>query len=223
MRDLGCGGSLGVVLAGGPRSFRAARPAGQRIAARSQLVARAACSMARVTASGSEIIDRCGALISVNLWPRPLVVFANGKAWAALTPAQRSVLTRAMTGDVAAETGVVRGDERTDTAILCHRGRLRFLDASPPGLAALRAAVQPVYAQLDRGPQTRRYIRQIEALRRAIPAEAAPSCGHSTRLAGTAGQLDGVYQYTDTLAASLRSGSRRLAASPATAPSRTHT
>src|SRR5262249_54985455 len=120
------------------------------------------------------------------------------------------ILTRAVTGDVAAETGVVRGDERIDTAILCRRGRLRFLDASPAGLAALRAAVQPVYAQLDRDPQTRRYIRQIEALRRAIPAGPAPSCGHPARLAGTAGPLDGVYQYTDT-AAELRATSGTLA------------
>src|SRR5262249_45365099 len=54
------------------------------------------------------------------------------------------------------------------------------------------------------------YIRQIEALRRAIPAEPAPSCGHPARLAGTAGPLDGVYQYTDT-AAELRATSGTLA------------
>jgi TRAP-type C4-dicarboxylate transport system substrate-binding protein len=146
--------------------------------------------------------DRVGKYLTanVNLWPRPLVLFANGKAWAALTPAQRSILTRAVTGDVPAETTVERGEERTDTAILCRRGRLRFLDASPADRAALRRAVQPVYAHLDRDPQTRRYIRQIEALRQAIPPEPAPGCGHPARLAGTAGQLDGVYQFTDTAA-----------------------
>src|SRR5499427_8363957 len=74
---------------------------------------------------------------NVNLWPRPLVVFANGKAWAALTPVQQAILTRAVTGDLAAETKMVRGDERADTTTLCRRGRLRFVDASPAGLAAL--------------------------------------------------------------------------------------
>jgi len=146
--------------------------------------------------------DRAGKYLTanVNLWPRPLVLFANGKAWAALTPAQRRILTQAATGDVAAETKVVRGNERTDTAVLCRRGRLRFLDASPAGLAALRRAVQPVYAQLERDPQTRRYIRQIQALRQTIPAEAAPGCAPATRPTGTAGTLDGVYRFTDTAA-----------------------
>ena len=146
--------------------------------------------------------DRAGTYLTanVNLWPRPLVVFASGKAWAALTPVQQAILTLAVTDDLTAETNVERGDERTDTATLCRRGRLRFLDASPADLTALRRAVQPVYAQLDRDPQTRSYIRQIEALRQAIPPEPAPGCGHTARLAGTAGRLDGVYQFTDTAA-----------------------
>ena len=146
--------------------------------------------------------DRAGTYLTanVNLWPRPLVVFASGKAWAALTPVQQAILTLAVTDDLTAETNVERGDERTDTATLCRRGRLRFVDASPADLTALRRAVQPVYAQLDRDPQTRSYIRQIEALRQAIPPEPAPGCGHTARLAGAAGPLDGIYQFTDTAA-----------------------
>jgi TRAP-type C4-dicarboxylate transport system substrate-binding protein len=135
---------------------------------------------------------------NVNLWPRSLVLFANGTAWAALTPAQRRILRQAVTDDQAAETTVVRSGERTDTATLCRRGLLRFLTASPADLAALRRAVQPVYAQLQRDPQTRRYIRQIEAMRTGIPSERAPRCGHTARLARTAGPLDGVWQVTDT-------------------------
>lgn len=152
--------------------------------------------------------DKAGRYLTanVNLWPRPLVVFANGKAWAALSPAQQAVLTLAVTGDVAAETNVVRGEERTDTATLCRRGRLRFLDASQAGIAALRRAVRPVYAQLERDPQTRRYIHRIEAMRQGIPAEPAPGCGHTARLTGTAGPLDGVYQFTDTAAESQAAG-----------------
>ena len=144
---------------------------------------------------------------NVNLWPRPLVLFANGRTWAALTPAQRRILGQAATGDLAAETKFVRDDERTATAMLCRRGLLRFLTASPADLAALRRVVQPVYAQLERDPQTRRYIRQIEAMRQGIPAEPAPGCAATTRPAGTArppagtaGPLDGVYRFTDTAA-----------------------
>jgi TRAP-type transport system periplasmic protein len=137
---------------------------------------------------------------NVSLWPRPLVLFANGKAWAALTPAQRRILSQAVTGDQAAETNVARYNERTETAILCRRGLLRFLTASPADLAALRRAVQPVVHQLQRDPQTDRYIRQIEAMGKGVAAEPAPGCGHTARPAGKAGPLDGVWQFTTTAA-----------------------
>lgn len=148
--------------------------------------------------------DKVGKYLTanVNLWPRSLVLFANGKTWAALTPAQRRILNQAVTDDLAAETNVVLGNERTDSAILCRRGRLRFLTASPADLAALRRAVQPVYAQLERDPQTRRYIRQIEAMRTGIPAEPAPGCAPTVQLAGKGHPLDGVYRFTDTAAES---------------------
>jgi len=145
--------------------------------------------------------DKVGRYLTANvsLWPRPLVLFANGKTWAALTPAQRRILSRAVTGDRAAETDVARGNERIETAILCRRG-LRFLTASPADLAALRRAVQPVYHQLQRDPQTGRYIRQIEAMGKGVAAEPAPGCGHTARPAGKAGPLDGVWQFTTTAA-----------------------
>jgi TRAP-type C4-dicarboxylate transport system substrate-binding protein len=152
--------------------------------------------------------DRAGKYLTanVNLWPRPLVVFANGRTWAALTPAQRHILGQAVTGQQAAEANVVRGEERTDTATLCRRGRLHFLTASPADLAALRQAVQPVYVQLERDPQTRRYIRQIEAMRKMTPAEPAPRCGRAAGLSVTGGPLDGVWQFTDTAAELLAAG-----------------
>jgi TRAP-type C4-dicarboxylate transport system substrate-binding protein len=143
---------------------------------------------------------------NVNLWPRPIVLFANGKAWAALTPAQQRILRQAVTDDQAAETNVVRGNERTDTAALCRAGKLRFLTASPADVTALRRAVQPVYDQLQRDPQTRGYLRHIEAMRKGIPPEPAPRCGPTARLSVTAGPLDGVWQVTDT-AAELRATS----------------
>ena len=146
--------------------------------------------------------DKAGRYLTANvsLWPRPLVLFASGKAWAALTPAQRRILRQAVTGDLAAETQVVRGSERDDTAILCRRGQLRFLTASPADVAALRRAVQPVYGQLGRDAQTRRYIHQIEAMRQGISPEPAPGCAQVPRLAGKAGPLDGVWRFTTTAA-----------------------
>jgi TRAP-type C4-dicarboxylate transport system substrate-binding protein len=147
-------------------------------------------------------LDKAGRYLTANvsLWPLPLVLFANGKAWAALTAAQRRILREAVTGDLAAETNLVRGNERTDTAILCRRGQLRFLTASPADLAALRRAVHPVYDQLERDPQTRRYIRQIEAMGKGLSPEPTPGCAPAARLAGRAGPLDGVWRYTDMAA-----------------------
>jgi TRAP-type C4-dicarboxylate transport system substrate-binding protein len=144
--------------------------------------------------------DRVGKYLTanVNLWPRPLVLFANGNAWAALSPAQRRILRQAVSYDQAAETKFVRGDERIDTTALCLRGLLRFITASPADLAALRRAVRPVYAELERDPQTRGYIRQIEAMRKGLSPEPAPDCAPTARLVGTAAPLDGVWQFTTT-------------------------
>jgi len=143
--------------------------------------------------------DKVGRYLTANisLWPRPLVVFANGRAWAALTPAQRHILVHAASGDTAAETTLVRDNEQTDTAILCRRDLL-FVTASSTDLAALRRAVQPVYSQLERDPQTARFIRQIGVMSTGIPPEPTPSCANSARLAAGASPLDGVWQFTDT-------------------------
>jgi len=137
---------------------------------------------------------------NLNLWPRPLVLFANGKTWASLTAAQRGILRQAAADDLAPETQVVRDNEGADTAILCRRGLLHFLTASPTEVAALRRAVQPVYDQLQRDPQTRRYIQQITAMSNEVPAEPAPGCGNPAVPGVAAGQLDGVWRYTDTVA-----------------------
>lgn len=143
--------------------------------------------------------DQAGKYLTANvsLWPRPLVLFASSKTWAALTPAQRRILQQAITDDLTADTQVVRDNEHTDTAILCRRG-LRFVTAAPADLAALRRAVQPVYHQLERDAQTRGYIQQIEAMGNGISPEPVPGCAHIPRLAGQAGPLDGVWQFTST-------------------------
>jgi len=136
---------------------------------------------------------------NVGLWPRPLVLFASRKAWAALTPAERQVLRQAVTADQTRETQGIRYVARYEITLLCHRG-LRFLTASPADLAALRRAVQPVYGQLEQDRQTRRFIHEIEAMRKGIPAEPAAGCAPTPRLAGMTGPFDGVWQFTTTAA-----------------------
>jgi TRAP-type C4-dicarboxylate transport system substrate-binding protein len=140
---------------------------------------------------------------NVSFWPRSLVVFANQKAFAALTPAQRRILRQALATAVPAQTTLVRaGERREGTAPLCRGGLVRFLTASPGNIAALRRAVQPVYDQLERDPQTRHFIEQIEAMRREVAPERAPQCAPTVRHASAAGPLDGVYRFTVTAAQS---------------------
>jgi hypothetical protein len=70
-------------------------------------------------------------------------------------------------------------------------------------LAGLRRAVQPVYAQLERNPETRSFLRRIQAMKRAIAAPPDdPACAPSASATGAADQqataLDGVYRTSFT-------------------------
>jgi TRAP-type C4-dicarboxylate transport system substrate-binding protein len=153
----------------------------------------------QITEIQSDGYDKAGKYLTANvsLWPRPLVLFANSKAWTALTPGQRGILRQALADDLTAETQVVRDGDQSDAAILCRRG-VRFLTAAPADLTALRRAVRPVYGQLERDLQTRDYIQQIEAMDKGISPQPAPGCAQIPHLAGQAGPLDGVWQFTDT-------------------------
>lgn len=135
---------------------------------------------------------------NVALWPRPLVVFANRTAFAKLTPAQQRVLAQAATDDIGPETTLMRNDERVTAASVCRSHVLQFVSATPANLVALNRAVQPVYAMLDRDPQTRAQIAQIEAMRRNVPPEPAVPCPKTGTVRTPVGPLDGVYQYAVT-------------------------
>ena len=138
---------------------------------------------------------------NVRLWPRPLVIFANGRAFAALSPAQQRILRQAVAAAVLPETTDTRITERTEgTEELCRSGEVRFLNASTADMAALRRAVQPVYDQLERDPQTRRFIEQITSMRREVAPEPTPGCARSVRHVSAEGRLDGVYRFVVTAA-----------------------
>jgi TRAP-type C4-dicarboxylate transport system substrate-binding protein len=137
---------------------------------------------------------------NVVLWPRPLVVFANERAFAKLTPAQRRILVEAAAADDAPQTKFERGTERVDAATMCRARAWRFVTASDADVTALRRAVQPVYTNLERDPATRREIAQIDAMAPVTAPEPAPSCAQSAATGAQPGLLDGVYQYSVTLA-----------------------
>ena len=132
---------------------------------------------------------------NVVLWPRPLVLFSNERAFARLTPSQRRVLVEAATDDVEQETAVDVATEREFIADLCRARLLRFVDATPAELAALRRAVAPVYAVLNADPENRQQIAQIEAMRTNTPPEAPLRCPTTLSPRVAAGPLDGVYRF----------------------------
>jgi hypothetical protein len=130
---------------------------------------------------------------NVALWPRPLVVFGTGKALGKLTPVQRQALRQAAVAALPGSMRVVRGDEQEAAQDLCRAGGLIVQTATPADLAALRAAVTPVYARLEQDPATRSAVRAISAVVGGVVPEAPPSCArYVPSPAGTA-QLDGVY------------------------------
>jgi TRAP-type transport system periplasmic protein len=138
---------------------------------------------------------------NVVLWPRPAVVFAGRRAFARLAPAHRRIVGEALASSIAAETRLRISYEAIYAEINCARPGLHFVTATPEDQGVLRAAVRPVYAELERNAQTRRFISEIEAVRARLAARAdsIPSCriGSSLAAAATASSpVDGAYALT---------------------------
>ena len=131
----------------------------------------------------------------VNLWPRPLVLFASRRTFDRLSTEQRDVLRRAAAESVAPTLEQIKGDERDAADILCRRG-VEFVTAGATRLASLRRAVAPVYARLERDSQTRRAIEQIRAARANDAPSTLPRCRHAQQKAAASvarTPLDGVW------------------------------
>jgi TRAP-type C4-dicarboxylate transport system substrate-binding protein len=135
---------------------------------------------------------------NINLWPRPLVVFMNEAAFAALEPAQRDVLREAARNALPKTLAATRSREREAAAVLCRRG-LIFVVAAPADISTLREDLAPVYRELERDAQTRAFIARIAKLRQAtsVAAETLPACPTAERSASAA-IPDGVYTNTTT-------------------------
>jgi TRAP-type C4-dicarboxylate transport system substrate-binding protein len=150
--------------------------------------------------------DIRGSSITANvaLWPKAFSVVANRMMLTKLTAAQRDILRRAGREALGAAIARLRNQDRVEARILCRRGRVTFVTATPPQLAAQRAAVRPVYAQLELNPQTRTFIREIEAMKRGLPPDRVVPCSEppprQNRLfphASTAvTPLDGIWEMT---------------------------
>jgi TRAP-type transport system periplasmic protein len=107
---------------------------------------------------------------NVTLWPQLDVLFANPGRLGRLTGQQRGWLQQA--AQDAAGGGAALADRDAQSLKNACRSGARFATASPADLAALRGAFASVYASLERDPQTKAFIDQIQALKRSTSAEA---------------------------------------------------
>jgi TRAP-type C4-dicarboxylate transport system substrate-binding protein len=135
---------------------------------------------------------------NVNLWPRPLVIFAGKEGFESLSPEQQDVLREAATAAVPGALAASRAEDDEARNELCRRG-LAFALASESDLGALRSALEPVYAELTADPETKSHIEAITNLKTEIAASAeAPVCT-STEPPTTASPIpDGTYETTVT-------------------------
>jgi TRAP-type C4-dicarboxylate transport system substrate-binding protein len=123
---------------------------------------------------------------NVRLWPRPLVVFMNRKAFDRLSAAQQRLLVDAVRNAVRPTARLLAEREAESAGNLCRRGAV-FVSASAAELAELRSAVRPVYSVLERDPATNAFIGQIRTLKRAVREASVPQIGTCARGTGTTG------------------------------------
>jgi TRAP-type C4-dicarboxylate transport system substrate-binding protein len=139
---------------------------------------------------------------NLNFFPRPLVIIMNPDAFAALTPEQQAILRTASANAIAPALAAARADDAAAGPNICRRpGMTTIVEASPTDLANLRAALDPVYADLELEPETKAYLDEIRALKEqtASPAETITCPGSRGGQATDTSQLDGVYRWSVTL------------------------
>jgi TRAP-type C4-dicarboxylate transport system substrate-binding protein len=152
---------------------------------------------------------------NVNLWPRPLVIFAGKKVYESLTPEHRAVLREAAAAAVPGALEAARAEDEETALQLCRQG-MTFALASESELAALRGALEPVYADLRADPETRSALDAITNLKTDVAAAAeAPECTSTEPPVKASPIPDGTYETTLTEADYRKAGvSEELGANP---------
>lgn len=126
---------------------------------------------------------------NIVYWPRPGVVFANTAAWEGLTADQQAILREA--GQEAFDASVVSNAANAARlpGQLCSRG-LNMKTAPEAAVAELRAAVRPVYDEIEKDAGTKATIQAIESLKATINAaldavrcDVAPATSHPSPVA----------------------------------------
>ncbi len=150
--------------------------------------------------------DLPGSQLTANLvlWARPETVVISRRAYERLPQVQRDVLRRAGRAAVATVAARLAREEKESLAVLCGRGALSLVEASAEDVAALRAAVRPVYAELRRDARARALLARIEALRSSGGSQSDTlRCGAQPTAASA---LEGTWEATVSRAAMRAAG-----------------
>jgi TRAP-type C4-dicarboxylate transport system substrate-binding protein len=146
---------------------------------------------------------------NLNLWPRPLVIVMGKGVFASLTPEQQTILQKASDAAIPKSLAASRVEDDEAVPVLCRRG-MNFAAASESDFSELRAALEPVYADLRNDPDTKSYIAAITDLKTEIAASAETSwCppDSDTGQSASAGAIpEGTYETTVTEADWLEQG-----------------
>jgi TRAP-type transport system periplasmic protein len=159
--------------------------------------------------------------LNVPLFPKTLTLFAGEGAYDRLGEDQREVIRQAAR-QTAAYAAAHAPSERALMRDFCRRGPpVSAVAASPADVAALEAAAQPVYTQLEHDPQTKALIAAFRALKATAPeplaATKAPGCAETTPTAvgrkQSPSDINGTYHWRTT-GAGARAAARVVGSSP---------
>jgi TRAP-type C4-dicarboxylate transport system substrate-binding protein len=154
--------------------------------------------------------------LTTNVTPfaKVLTLFAGRRAYERLDEDQRAVVRKAAQ-QTAAHAAAHPPSENALVRTFCGEGRpVTAVAASRDDVAALMRAAQPVYAQLERDPQTKALIADIRELKAKTPAgpTAAPPSGCANEAPTTRGReispsaLNGTYHWRVTSAGARAAG-----------------
>ena len=144
---------------------------------------------------------------NVNLWPQMDVLLADPSRLKDLTDQQRAWLRQAAE-DASDDAQALADRDEELIQKVCNAGG-RMANATDADLGALRKAFAPVYASLERDPETKAFITQIRALKRSTQARpglvipdgcTGKAVDQSTTAGAAPAHLNGTYRYVITQA-----------------------
>lgn len=136
----------------------------------------------------------------LNLWPRPLVLVMNADRFDSLSDEQRGVLTEAADNAFDNAMNDSRDEDTISPNTLCEHG-MALVVAGDEALAALRTAVQPVYAEIAASPANADWLDQITSIKESLGARPdTAKCDDlaTTEVGAADGFPGGTYQATIT-------------------------